>query len=78
MILERCNNKQNHLSVSLADEKKNSHGAEIILPAPSPLASLEKNNSLVDALVQPEHITNHIPYPLKKTKRKRKKKRLII
>jgi hypothetical protein len=78
IILERCNDQGRKLSVSLADEKKNSLRAEMLVTGQPQLDSQEKKNSLIEILNGPEIITNSIPYQLKKTKRKRKKKRMII
>jgi hypothetical protein len=78
MILERCSTKQNNLNASLAGEKKNIHGSEIIATVPTVSDSQKSATDLIDVLMKPEIVTNYMPYELKKSKRKRKKKRLSI
>ena len=78
MILERCSTKQNNLNASLAGEKKNIHGSEIIATVPTVSDSQKSATDLIDVLMKPEIVSNYMPYELKKVKRKRKKKRLSI
>jgi len=78
MILERCSIKQNNLNASLADEKKNIHGSESVIPTPALSDSQRSATDIIDTLMKPEIVTNYMPYELKKARRKRKKKRLSI
>jgi hypothetical protein len=78
MILERCNKKENDVSLALADEKKKSQRAEITQPGLSVSSSQGTAATTIDAIIKPENVSDNIPYQLKKAKRKRKKKRLII
>jgi hypothetical protein len=78
MILERCNKKENDVSLALADEKQKSQRAEITLPGSSASSSQEKATAMIDALIKPENVSDYIPYQFKKAKRKRKKKRLMM
>jgi len=64
-MLERCHNKQNNLSASLADEKKNTHGSELLWR--SIIVWLEAVDNRTDRLLMKhEIVTNYIPCQLKK------------
>jgi len=78
MILERCSKKENNVSLALADEKKKSQRAEITQPGSSVSPLQETAATILDAIIKPENVHDYIPYQLKNTKRKRKKKRLMI
>jgi hypothetical protein len=78
MILERCNKKENDVSLALADEKKKSQRAEITQPGSPVSPSQETVTTIFDAIIKPENVSDYIPYQLKKARRKRKKKRLMI
>lgn len=86
VILERCERQMEIATLYPTGEKKKSQQTEMPATdltgrtplAPSEPLSSPSDSKLLDALLKPESGNEVVPYPLKKTKRKRKKKRFSM